>query len=158
MVLKDAVLDHLTYTFEKEAWQLSLAMAVAGLSARQASWKPAPERHSIWQIVCHVILWKQGVLEAWEGKVPDMKVLEQADWQEISGDDAAWEADVKALHEVSSRVKERVGMADDAALAALLPTYQDVPDQAMAIRAMRMATHDSYHAGQIQYIRALQGA
>ena len=34
--VKDIVWDHLEHTFEKEAWQPSLAIAVEGLTAAQA--------------------------------------------------------------------------------------------------------------------------
>jgi DinB superfamily len=54
---KDLLLNHLEYTFQREAWQPSLAMAVQGLTAAQVSWKPGPDRHSIWQIVRHVTHW-----------------------------------------------------------------------------------------------------
>lgn len=158
MMTKELLLDHLAHTFEKEAWQPSLAMAVEGLDAGQAAWKPSPERHSIWQIVRHITHWKRAVLEAWEGRSPDFEVLERSDWQEVSGDDSTWQEDVRALHEVSERVRERVKALDDAALSDAIITYAGFPDQPAAIRLARMATHDSYHAGQIQYIRALQGA
>jgi uncharacterized damage-inducible protein DinB len=157
MTVRDLVLDHLTYTFEKEAWQPPLSGAIDGLTAEQAAWKPSPERHSIWQIVRHVILWKQGVLDALQGKVPDYRVMEKADWEEVSGDDAAWLADAQTLRRLSQRVKRRARTAGGAAMSRKAPTYQGVPDQALAIRLTRMATHDAYHAGQIQYLRALQG-
>ncbi len=157
MMLRDLVLDHLDHTFEKEAWQPSLAMAVEGLTARQAAWKPAPGRHSIWQIVRHVTLWKQGVLAGLEGRSLEEQALERADWKEASGDDAAWQADVRALHEVSQTLRARVAAASDQDLARPIPTYQGYADQPMAIRLTRTFTHDTYHAGQIRYLRTMQG-
>jgi hypothetical protein len=155
VTLKELVLDHLTYTFEREAWQPPLAAAIDGLTAQHAAWKPAPERHSIWQIVRHVILWKEALLDSWDGRVPDYRLLEDADWVDAAGDDAAWQRDVQRLHEVSRRIKERI--QSDADVSRLLPTVQGYPDQPMAVRAVRAATHDIYHSGQIRYIRALQG-
>lgn len=157
MTAKDLLLDHLECTFEKETWQQPLSMAIDGLNARQAAWKPGPERHSVWQIVRHVIHWKRAVLEAWDGATPSLQDLSKADWGEVSGSDATWQADVQTLHALSQQVKSRIGGADDRALSHPMPTYQGVPDQATAIRILRMATHDIYHAGQIRYIRALQG-
>ncbi len=157
MTLRDLVLDHLDHTFEKEAWQPSLAMAVEGITARQAAWKPAPQRHSIWQIVRHVTLWKDGVLAALEGDLAEEQALEKMDWQEVSGDDVAWQADVRALHEVSRKLKARAMAASEDALSRLVPTYKGYPDQPLAQRLVRTFTHDSYHAGQIRYLRALQG-
>lgn len=158
MTVKDLVLDHLTHTFEKEAWQPPLAMAIEGLTATQAAWKPAPERHAIWQIVRHVIHWKQSVLDALDGNIPDADELERTDWQQVSGDEAAWQADVGTLHAISQELKKRIQRADDSDLSQPIGTYKGVRAQPMAIRLERMATHDTYHAGQIRYIRALQGA
>lgn len=156
MTVKELVLDHLTHTFEKEAWQPSLAEAIEGLNAQQAAWKPAPQRHSIWQIVRHVTHWKKGVLQAWDGKPVDLKDLDRTDWQEASGDEVAWQADVRALHAISRKLEERVQRSDDAALSNLIPTYVGMSSVPMALRIVRMATHDSYHSGQIRYIRALR--
>jgi len=157
MTVKELLLDHLEVTFEKETWQPPLSMAMEGLNASQAAWKPSPARHSIWQIVRHVILWKRGVLDAWEVKVQDETRLERADWREVSGDDVAWQADARSLHEITEQIKRRAQALDEAALARPIATYTGYPDQPLAIRLMRMATHDIYHAGQIRYIRALQG-
>jgi uncharacterized damage-inducible protein DinB len=157
MTLKDLVLNHLEYTFEKEAWQPSLAMAVDGLTARQAAWKPAAERHSIWQIVRHITHWKQAVLAALEGNPGDHEALERTDWAEASGDDGVWQADVRTLHAVSRRLIEIARASDEAGLSRPVATAKGYPDQPLALRLTRTFTHDIYHAGQIRYLRALQG-
>lgn len=159
---KDLLLTHLEYTFEKEAWQPSLAMAVQGLTAAQAAWRPGPNRHSIWQIVRHVTRWKQATLEAWQGSQPlfsghdateRFNEVMRTDWSDASGTDKDWQADVRALHDVSLAVRERASNADAADLQRPFPG-EDWP---AVVRVLRMATHDIYHAGQIQYLRALQG-
>jgi hypothetical protein len=86
-----------------------------------------------------------------------MKAMEARDWGEATGDDAAWQADVRALHEVTARIKARVEASDEAFLEGKMPSYQGVRDQTAVLRLLAMATHDIYHAGQIRYIRALQG-
>ncbi len=57
-----------------------LSLAVAGLTAEQAAWKPGPERHSIWQIVRHVIRWKESVLAAVEGTPRPYREMADGDW------------------------------------------------------------------------------
>ncbi len=70
LTLKTVLLHHLEHTFEKEAWQPSLRMAIDGVTAKMAAWKPGPQRHSIWQIVRHLSRWKQATLGAWDGTRP----------------------------------------------------------------------------------------
>jgi len=162
LTLKAVLLHHLDHTFEKEAWQPSLAMAADGVMVRQAAWKPAPERHSIWQIVRHVSRWKQATLDAWDGTRPLYQAgrgetdytreLDLTDWQQISGDEAAWTADVQTLHTVSTEVRRRVEALAEEDLLQPFPG-EDMP---AVFRLLRMATHDIYHAGQIRYLRALQ--
>ena len=66
---------------------------------------------------------------------------------------AAWHADITALEDVSRRIKERIQAMDADALQRPFPG-EDMP---AVLRVLRMATHDPYHAGQIRYLRALQG-
>ena len=90
LTLQELVVDHVYTTLHEEdsQWQPSLSEALNGLTAAQAAWKPAPERHSIWQIVRHLILWKRGVLNAWDGDPPDGAELEANDWREVAGSEA----------------------------------------------------------------------
>jgi uncharacterized damage-inducible protein DinB len=156
--VKDLVLSHLEYTFEKEAWQPSLAMAIDGLTAAHAVWKPTPQRHSIWQIVQHVTRWKRASFDAWRGKKPDYAAVDRGDWQEISGSDAAWRQDAQALREISQEIMTWARELTEAEVSRPVGG-EDAADatKALAVRVQRMATHDIYHAGQIRYLRALQG-
>jgi hypothetical protein len=165
VTVKGVLLNHLEYTFEKEAWQPPLLRAIEGLTAAHAAWKPSPARHSIWQIVRHVLRRKRATLEAWDGSkplyrsgingspTPHAMDLESSDWQDVAGDQEAWQADVAALRDVSEKMKARVHTADEASLQQPFPG-EEMP---AVLRLVRMATHDVYHSGQIRYLRALGG-
>ncbi len=90
LTLKELVVDHVHTTLydEKVQWQPPLSGALRSLTAAEAAWKPAPARHSIWQIVRHLILWKRAVLQAWDGDPPDGHQIVAADWQEVAGSEA----------------------------------------------------------------------
>lgn len=157
--LGEVVVNHIHTTLEDEEWQWQppLRGAVRGLTAAEAAWKPSPERHSIWQIVRHLTLWKRGVLAAWNGDPPDGRELAAADWRDVSGEDAAWDRDRRELLQVSEEFLTRAQTADDAALSKQITWYRGGPAQPLAMRLIRTTTHDIYHAGQIMYLRALQG-
>jgi hypothetical protein len=36
-------------------WYGSWQSAIGGMNARQSAWKPQPDRHSVWQIVNHIM-------------------------------------------------------------------------------------------------------
>jgi DinB family protein len=158
--LHDLVVDHLYTLLEREGWQWQppLREAMDGVTAAQAAWKPAPERHSIWQIVRHLILWKGGVLDAWNGNPPDGQQLLARDWRAAAaGSEEDWARDRQTLLAISLELLSRAQGLDDAGLSRPIDWYQGRHRQALALRLVRSTTHDAYHAGQIQYLRALQG-
>ncbi len=159
VTLKELVVNHVHTTLYDEDWQWQppLSGALRGLTAAQAAWKPAPPRHSIWQIVRHLILWKRGVLDAWDGDPPDGKHLGASDWQDVAGSEADWERDRQTLLEISAQFLTRAQALDDAGLAREIVWYTSGHAQPLAMRLVRTTTHDIYHAGQIMYLRALQG-
>ena len=159
IAIKDLVTDQLETTLLRQDWQSqpSLSESVEGLSAAAAGWKPAPRRHSIWQIVRHLIRWKRGILQALDGDPPERAELEGGDWLEISGEESAWRADVEALLRLSQDLLARARAMDEAELSRPVVWYRGwTKTQPVAVRLLRRATHDSYHAGQIRQIRALQ--
>jgi len=157
ITVRGLLVDHLDFTFSKEAWHPPLGMAVRGLTAAQAAWKPSPERHSIWQIVRHVIHWKRGVLEGLDGTPPDYDALSNEDWGEAVGDQAAWDANVAALQDVSAAFRQRLETLGEDGLQQAVRAYQQSHQPTVvARRLLWVFTHDAYHTGQIQYLRALQ--
>ena len=158
LTIKDLLLDHLEQTYEKEGWYTPLGMAIRGLTAEQAAWKPSAERHSIWQIVRHVIHWKRGVLQSWAGDPPDYEPLNRDDWQEVSGEESAWQADVDQLNKMYAEFHQKLEGIDDQAIQVSVKAYQQSHQPTpVAKRLMAVFAHDAYHSGQIQYVRALQG-
>lgn len=160
LTLHDLVVDHVYTLLEKEGWQWQppLTEALSGLSAAQAAWKPSPERHSIWQIVRHLILWKNGVIDAWAGNPVDGQQLLARDWRETGGTEEEWARDRQTLLAISLDLLSRVHALDDAGLSHAIDWYKGRHRQPIAMRIVRTTTHDAYHTGQIQYLRALQGA
>jgi len=158
LTLKDLVADHVYTTLYEEDWQWqpSLNESLEGLTAIQAAWKPSPERHSIWQIVRHLILWKRGVLSAWDGTPPDGAQLEADDWQEAAGSQDEWVRDRQTLLDISTEYLRRVRASTDADLSRPIVWYTTGQTQPLAVRIVRTTTHDAYHSGQIRYLRALQ--
>ncbi len=157
--IADLVRDQLETTLYRQAWQSqpSLTEALEGVDAPTAAWRPGPQRHSIWQIVRHLILWKQGILRALEGEPPDREELRRVDWAEAGGSEDAWRADVDTLLRTSSELIGRARGMEDAALLRPVVWYRGWTEtQPIAARLLRRATHDSYHTGQIRYLRALQ--
>lgn len=158
MTTKELLIYLLEYTYEKEAAYPPLTTALAGVTVAQASWKPAPQRHSIWQIVHHMTQWMEAGVEALESRPQIYEDMQRSDWRAASGDERQWQADVARLHTAYRRLKERLQSMTEEDLSETIEPYRGRSKYEAAIRFARTATHDTYHLGQIRYLRALQEA
>lgn len=159
MTVKEVLMYLLEYTYERrDGAYPPLAAALAGLTAGQASWTPAPERHSIWQIVRHMTHWMDAGIDALAGRPHVNTELERSDWGAVSGDEKEWQVDVARLQGDYRRFKERLQAMSEEDLATLIEPYRGMSRYPAAIRFIKTATHDTYHIGQIRYLRVLQGA
>src|SRR5262249_36929102 len=120
------------------AWNKS----VQDLTPQQAAWKAGPGRHSIWQIVNHMLYWREeGLRRAAGGAKPtedEIKRMNFAEPEAVS--DAAWRATLARLEDTQKRVA-----------AALADENVNIE------RIVYYLPHDCYHFGQINLLRAMQG-
>ncbi|HEY7877740.1 MAG TPA: DinB family protein, partial [Gemmatimonadaceae bacterium] len=133
----------------------SVRQALRDLDARAARWRPAPGRHNIWEIVLHLAYARHRVI----GRLTDRprtrfpRALEAPWWPAVPvlGGDVEWSADMELLAELQRRLLETVEHIPAERLASLgrgrSVTY--------GIEVLGLATHDAYHAGQMQLIRRL---
>lgn len=126
-------------------WAASWSKSVEGLTAAQANWSPAPGRTSIWQVVLHIVFWRENslrtVASATRGQRPTTEEMERFNFPAISdASESAWQAARARLEDTQNRVA--AVLADSSIDVARLPY---------------LIPHDSYHFGQINYLRAMQG-
>ena len=123
-------------------WAASWSKAVADLTPAQAAWTPAPGRHSIWQIVEHMMFWREDNLRRLAGGTkPTPEQLASGNFPQIRDtSDAAWRDTLRRFEDSQKR------------LAAAIADPKNSLD-----RVAYLLPHDSYHIGQITYLRALQG-
>lgn len=124
-------------------WAGPWSKAVGDLTAAQAAWRPAADRHSIWQIAQHVMFWRDFQLARIKDPgvpMPPEPVL-QTQWsQPDSPTEADWQ-DMRGRLERSH--------------AAMLAAAGD-PSTSLE-HVLPVLAHDAYHLGQVMYVRALQG-
>src|SRR5206468_9959867 len=82
--------------------------------------------------------------------------LQRSDWRAASGDEREWQADVGRLYAAHRRFKDRLLSMTDEDLSRMIEPYQRKSTYPAGLRILRTATHDTYHVGQIRYLRALQ--
>jgi uncharacterized damage-inducible protein DinB len=119
-----------------------------------ASWKPYPDRHSIWDLALHVAYWNYAVerrlLDAPKGGFP----RQPANWPHSSGaaTEDGWAEDRRLVRRHHDRLLEALTSFDAARLDEVAgekgrTTYADL--------ITGVVLHDTYHAGQIQMLKRL---
>lgn len=150
------LLRQLDEAFEARSWHgTNLRGSLRGMTAAEASWRPGPGRHDCWEIAVHAAYWKYAVWRRLTGEERGSFPLKGSNWFTRPGADsseAAWKADVALLVEQHRRLREAV-----AALVAsdlgVVPKGAKLPNEVL-VRGI--ASHDLYHAGQIQLLKRLR--
>ena len=57
--------------FDRKTWHgPNLWQSLKGVTAKQAAWRPAPNRHNIWEETLHAAYWKYAVRRRLQGGKP----------------------------------------------------------------------------------------
>ena len=144
--LRGVLLEQLRTTHNEEDWFVPVSIAVDGLTAEQAQWKPAgKDAHSVGQLAYHIWYWDQRSLAQFRGeKVAAFDGNNNETFDNFNA--AQWDDLVKKLNQVLADWETAVQGADDAKLAA------------NASLIAHIGAHNAYHVGQILYVRKLEGA
>ena len=147
LFLLDTAYDH-------RSWHgTSLRGALRGVSPKQAAWRPAANRHNIWELVVHAAYWKYAVWRRLTGAKRGSFALGGSNWtsrpQRMTV--PAWRSDVALLDDTHRALR--------AAVASLRPTDLRKAPKGSTVTNLALVTgiaaHDLYHAGQIQLLKRL---
>ena len=149
------LLASLDEAFHKKSWHgPNLRGAIRGVTAEQAAWRPAGDRHNIWELALHAAYWKYVVRRKILREKRGSFVLAGSNFFERPGrgsaaaesaaSEAAWKRDIAILEAEHRKLREAV---------AKLPARAFTPATCHLIRGA--AAHDLYHAGQIRLLRRL---
>ncbi|MBX3379389.1 MAG: DinB family protein [Phycisphaeraceae bacterium] len=139
--------------FTQGVWAASWSKSIESLTGAQAAWQPpdapslhgrAGKRHSIWQNLLHMCLWREHWLRKLAGQSTPKEELETQNFPVITDtSEGAWAAARARFIESQKRI------------GAALTDSKTSDEQFEAIA--HFLPHDCYHFGQINYLRAMQG-
>lgn len=152
--------DQLTRAFDGDPWYgAPLLKILEGVDAAQASRRPIPGAHTIWELVLHLAAWKSEVLARLRGR--PAQEPDEGDWPTPAGDDeAAWRAALARLRTVHAALVREVAVAPDGRLDAAV---QDARNPPLGTGLTQWQTlhgviqHDVYHTGQISLLKKAVG-
>ena len=151
-----AILLHaLDEAYDRRAWHgTALKGSLRGVTARQASWRAAPGRHNIRELVVHAAYWKYRVRRRLTGEKRGSFPIEGNNWFARSGaDEKEWRSDRKLLDREHRALRQAVVKLPPGGLAGRLP---GTPKRSALREIAGIALHDVYHTGQIQLLKALR--
>jgi len=129
--------------YERKAWHgTNLRGSLRGVTAETALWRPAPDRHNIWELAVHCAYWKYTVRRKLTGEKRGSFPRKGSNWLP-AGDD--WQGDLRLLGAEHRALRSAIAGANAQQLEKLERLIYGV------------AAHDAYHTGQIQLIKRLRG-
>lgn len=149
MDARSMILQLFDEAFDRTAWHgPNLWQSLRGVTAEQASWRPAPGRHNIWEETLHAAYWKYVIRRKLRGGKRGGFVLAGSNFftrpEAGKPGEAAWKRDKEILRSEHAALREAIGRA------------LSKPQSAKLSRALwGVAFHDVYHAGQIRLLRRL---
>lgn len=159
--MKDSRLDEILYLLDPPAGQrlwyggAGIGGCLRGVTPDQAAWKPARDRHSVWELTLHLAYWKYAVRRHLvEGLPQGSFPRSPSNWPAVPGpaDGPAWKADRALLRTEHDALVEAVRGFDPRRLDEAAPgsgSYRIVD------LLFGVASHDLYHVGQIQMLKRL---
>jgi len=151
-------LETLRKSFDGDAWHgPAVADALAGVSVEAAWHRPAPNVHTIAELVLHIAAWSSEVARRLEGAQPAEPL--EGDWPDPGRqDEFVWHGILNRLQQARAHVLSAVERIAPDRLFAMVGATRDAPlGTGVSFAAMidGLAQHNAYHSGQIVLIRRM---
>jgi len=148
------LLDLLDRAYNRRSWHgTNLRGSLRGLTADTAAWRPAPDRHSIQEVAIHAAYWKYAAWRKLRGAKRGAFPLKGSNWfpRGAMNSEALWREDLALLERCHQDLREAVSSFPSAEL------HRKPAGSAFTFAAWieGAASHDLYHAGQIQLLKRL---
>jgi hypothetical protein len=153
--MKKLLLEFFDQAFTAPSWHgTPLKGTLRGVSARDALWRPGRRRHCIWDLVLHAAYWKCMVRRRLLRDPAISFPRDGSNWFELPkpANEAAWKRDRALLDEQHALLRRAITGLRDQDLTRR-GWHSRWPNKA---EIYGIASHDLYHAGQIQILKRLK--
>lgn len=142
--------------FDHKSWHgTNLRGSIKGMKAEDAARRPDPARHNIWEIVVHAAYWKYIVRRRLLSEARGSFPLKGSNWLKRPSSEefteAEWKGDVALLVDTHRTLREAIAQMSPAQIH-FTPSDSKVSNLELITG---IASHDLYHAGQIQLLKRL---
>ncbi len=158
MSKKEFLLDQLAVCRNMESWIKPLSMALEGLSVEDVVWRQNDASHTIGEIANHLRFYNERWLKRFKGEPLTENAADNASTFKTVDDlsEKSWQNLVNQLDVGLSNWQQIIQDSTESKLHEHIPTF---PEDAIWWEALSaLCTHNTYHIGQIIYIRKAQGS
>lgn len=149
----ESLREHLANLLRMEGAHIAFREVVKGFPARLRGAKPHGAPHSAWQLLEHMRIAQEDILDF--SRNPDYREKKWPDdyWPERDAppDDAAWDKSVRQFERDLEEMQTLIGDGKHDLFAAL-PHGQG---QTLLREALLVADHNAYHLGQLMFLRKM---
>lgn len=149
----ELLVDNLDRAFRGRSWHgTALRGTLRGVTPSAATWRPAPRRNCVWDLLLHAAYWKYVVRRRLTAGGIGSFPRTGANFPALPepADAKAWRADCELLDEQHALLRAAVAAIDPRTLHDRLGSWRVVD------LVFGAAAHDLYHAGQINLLKRLQ--
>jgi uncharacterized damage-inducible protein DinB len=148
------LLEIIDQAYDRKSWHgTTLRGSVRGVSLSEASWRPAPGRNTIHELVLHAAYWKYAVRRQLTGAAHGTFPIRGSNWFRRDAATAReWRDSVKLLDAMHEELRKAVVEAGRGDLSARAGRSR----YSKQFLISGVAAHDLYHAGQIQLLKRLR--
>lgn len=152
--LTGLLIEFIEKAYDKKSWHgTNLRGSIRGLTIKQLTWRPGKNRHNAWEIALHAAYWKYATYRRLTGSEKGSFPRTPSDWPAMpkKPDLRSWKADLALLQKYHKLLIEAVRDFPQAKLDKRMPKSDLLYKQII----YGIASHDLYHAGQIQLLKRL---
>lgn len=145
----ERIADQLQRAFSGEAWHGPAVMTLLeGINSQQASSRPVPDAHSIWELVHHITAWERAGLRRLRGD--RAQLTDSEDWPAVNDtSEERWEQSKSALKQGHVELHSAILLLDDSVLDN--PIIEGLSSFYVTLHGI--IQHNLYHAGQIAILK-----
>jgi hypothetical protein len=150
------LLSIIDQAYNRPSWHgTNLRGSIRRVGPALAAWRPARDRHNIWELVVHAAYWKYAVWRRLTGEPRGSFPLAGSNWfrRPDGATEKDWRADLALLDRMHGALRGAIAALPDRRLHAT-PRGTKVSNFGVIAG---IAAHDLYHAGQIQLLKKLAG-
>ncbi len=134
----------------------TLMGALRGVDARQAAWKPATDRHSIWELALHIAYWNYAVRQYFDPEAQKGFPRSPSNFPTVEDtSEKAWKEDKLLIADEHNKLVFAIQLFDEDRLDEKTTSKKEWTYSQLLVG---ITIHDTYHIGQIQLMKRLYGS